>query len=292
MGRLLREPLLHFLLLGGALFALHGWWVGGAQPESDRIRIGAGQIEHLATAFERTWMRAPTPAELAALIEDHVREEVFYREALAMRLDRDDLVVRRRLRQKLEFLSEDATATAAPSEAELRAYLERHPERFRIDARVSFEHVYFARERDGEPADAAAAALLARFAADGGASAAAELGDPFLLPSAFEGAARAELEGLFGEAFAARVLELEPGRWTGPVESGYGLHLVRVRERSAGHTPELAEVRDAVEREWIAERRAQASEAFYQSLRGRYEVIVEPSPNVASRAVVAESAQP
>jgi hypothetical protein len=290
--KLLREPLLHFLLLGCSLFALHGWIADGSDPESSRIVVTAGQIDHLATTFARTWMRPPTEGELAGLIDEHVREEVLYREALAMGLDRDDLVVRRRLRQKLEFLFEDAAATVQPSDEELRAYLEKNSAAFRLETRVSFEHVFLDRERRGEAVDAVAAELLARLASDGAGADASALGDPFLLAHEFESSPRGEVAKLFGEPFAERLLELEPGTWMGPVESEYGLHLVRVRERTAGRLPELAEVRAAVEREWYAGRRAQASERFYQGLRQRYRVTVERPSTLGNGSVVATGGAP
>jgi len=269
--RWLREPLVHFLVLGTAIFALAHLVGDPGDGRPDRIALSAGDVEQLATGFERTWQRAPTAEELAGLVEDRIREEVYYREALALGLDRDDTIVRRRLRQKMEFLSEDLAATE-PTGAELEAWLRANPERFRIPPRTAFRQVFLSRERRGDRVRADAERLLATLrAGDGGVDPAA-LGDPLPLPAEGSDLSESEVARLFGTGFAARLFALEPGGWEGPVESAYGVHLVFARERSPGRDPELAEVREAVAREWIAERRSRAREDFYRELRERYDV--------------------
>ena len=270
--KFLREPLVHFVVLGVALFALAALVRERPLDEAGSIVVTEGQIAHLATGFARTWQRPPTATELDGLIDDYVREEISYREAVAMGLDRDDTIVRRRMRQKLEFITEDVAAQA-PSDAELEAHLDAHPDSFRIEPRLSFRQLYVSPDRRGEKAEKDALVLLARLAGSG--PDVAVDGDPLMVTEAFDLSPTSELAGHFGEAFATRLVEIEPGRWTGPVRSGYGWHLVFVRERVDGRVPELAEVRDAVEREWLAARRKEVVETTYRKMRERYTVVIE-----------------
>jgi len=275
MRAVLREPLLHFAL-GGALIFLAaglGGERGGAAP--DRIVVTTGRIEGLAAGFARSWQRPPTPAELDGLVDDWIRDEIYTREALALGLDRDDKVVRRRLREKMEFLIEDATAGAPPSEAELAAFLAAHPERFREEPRLSFRQVYLNRDRRGAGAADDARVLRVRLAAAGPDADLAAAGDGLMVPGDVEAMPASEVARLFGDGFAAALDGLEPGRWAGPVESGYGLHVVLLRRRDAGRLPALDEVRPVVTREVLAARRARMAAAAYRELRARYEVVVE-----------------
>jgi hypothetical protein len=280
--KLLREPLVHFLALGAALFALSALFGGrGAAPE--RIVVTRGRVEHLAANFARTWQRPPTPPELQGLVDAWVREEIYAREARALGLDLDDAVIRRRLWQKMEFLVEEATPP--PSEAELQAYLEEHPDAFRTEPRLSFRQVYVSPDRRGDGAATDAAALLARLRA-AGPDADVE-GDRLGVPDELQLVPRSEITRLFGDVFAARLEGVEPGAWAGPIESGYGLHLVFVREHVDGRLPALAEVRDAVEREWLAARRKAQVEAAYQERRARYTVVIEAPPSSPANVATA-----
>jgi len=283
MRRLLREPLLHFLLGGALLFAVYSGMAGPEMGLPDRIVVSEERVATLARTFERTWLRSPTEAELSGLVDEYVTEEVLYREALALGLDRDDLVVRRRMRQKMEFLHEDLDP-AEPGEAELRAFLEAHPERFAVPPRVSFEQVFLRAQEDGAGTERAAT-VLARLRAGGDPEA---LGDATFLPPGLDDVDPAEMAGTFGPAFAEALAELAPGAWTGTVDSAFGTHLVRVTERRPGRVPTLEEVRPAVEREWAARWRAEAQSRFHDEVRARYRVEIRmPStpaaPDVASR---------
>lgn len=273
LRNILREPLLHFLVLGAGLFLLFGGVGDPTDERPDRIVVTEAKIANLAELFRQTWRRPPTQAELDGLIEDHVEEEILYREALALGLDRDDIVIRRRLRQKMEFVSEDIMAQAEPSDAELQAFLAEHSDRFREPSRVSFTQVYLSPDRRGEDAWGDAERMLVALQA--GRSDPAEAGDPFLLEHEYQELAAHDVERLFGGAFADRIAELPVDRWSGPVKSGYGVHLVLVRERTPARLPEFEEVRDAVADEWRAARRAEANRVFYDRLRARYEVTVE-----------------
>jgi len=275
---MIREPLVHFLLIGAALFLLFEWGGGGGGER--RIVIPRGQIEHLAQSFEIVWLRPPTEEELKGLLDDYVREEVAIREAMAMGLDRDDTIIRRRLRQKLEFVVEDSLEAHPPAEEDLALWLEKHPESFRSEPQVSFRQVYVSRDRRGEDAESFARGLLAELTRDGAGASIEALGDPLMLPREVPLSSQSDVGRMFGEDFAAKLLALEPGRWTGPIESGYGLHLVQVGERVDGRLPALAEVREVVERELVAARRKAELDAAYERLLSEYTVVVEEAARV------------
>jgi len=277
----LREPLVHFLLLGAALFGVFALVGDRTSERTGRIVVTPAQIQHLAAGFTRVWQRPPTQRELDGLIEDYIREEVYYREALAMGLDRDDTIIRRRLRQKLEFLTEDLVQTNPPSDEDLTAFLQKNPDAFRVEPRLAFRHVYLNRDRRGKSADGDARRILAQLTSGADPD---TLGDVFLLEHDVKLSSRSEIAKLFGEKFTQKLLEIKAGRWAGPIESGYGLHLVFVRERAEGRLPGLAEVREAVQREWLAARRREVTEATYRRLRERYTVTVERSQPVGVAA--------
>jgi parvulin-like peptidyl-prolyl cis-trans isomerase-like protein len=278
----LREPLLHFLVAGAALFALSSGTSNPGTRQDDRIVVSAATVDQLAQGWARLWLRPPTAEELDGLIADHVREEVMVREALAVGLDRDDTIIRRRLRQKLEFVSEDVGALAEPSERQLEEYLRGHAETFRQEPRYTFVHVFLSPSRRGAALARDAERLLDVLRQPGQAGDAAEHGDPFLLPFEFQASPSIEIGRLFGNEFATALGTLSLGVWHGPIRSGYGAHLVLVRERLPGRLPALAEVRDAVRREWITSARRQANESFYQNLRRRYSVSVERPPSATT----------
>jgi len=279
MKRILREPLLHFLLLGTVIFAAYGFVAKRGSNEPGKIVISEGQIVAMAEGFARTWRRPATRDELEGLIKDRVQEEVYCREAMALGLDKDDTVIRRRLRQKMEFVSDGIAALAEPSDEELSTYLKAHADTFGVPQQFTFTHVYLNPERHGENLVQDTAELLAQLQKPGDPADLSELGDSFMLEHKFQSLPACEVVKQFGEKFAAKLAELSLGQWHGPVESGYGVHLVRVSERTEGRMPELAEVRDAVRREWANARRLETNEKFYQELLRRYVVTMErPSP--------------
>jgi hypothetical protein len=256
MKKLLKDPLLHFLLIGAALFLVFGFFKDPAGNEENRIVITSGDIEAMQANFSRTWQRPSTDGELQGLIEDKVRDEIAYREAAAMGL-------------------EDIAGLSSPSDDELAAYLEEHKDSFRQEPQVSFKQVYLNSDKRGAGVDEAARAMLAELAAAGPGADLESFGDPNMLPAEFPLYYVSDVEKIFGASFAKGILEVEPGNWAGPVMSSYGLHLVFVRERIEGRDPELAEVRVEVEREWAAKRRREFKEQTYKKLRERYTVIIE-----------------
>lgn len=185
MHKLLREPLRHFLLLGAGIFLVYSLMShSDSSGESGKIVVTLGQVEHLAAGFARAWQRPPTAQELAGLVRDRGREEVYVREALALGLDKDDTIIRRRLRQKMEFIADDI-AQADPTDAALNASLQAHPDAFRVEQRLTFRQVYLNPEKHGEHLARDAAQLLAQLNQSGATVDASALGDPFLLEHQF-----------------------------------------------------------------------------------------------------------
>jgi len=283
MRKLIREPLFHFLLLGAVIFFIAGGSRSIVVPSREKIVVTQSQIESIVVGFSRTWMRPPTQEELQGLVDDYVREEVLYREAKAMGLDQDDVIVRRRMRQKFEFLVEDMAArTGPPSDQELEAYLRQHADKYREESSFGFEHIFLSREKRGASAAAEATAMLARLSGKGAIDF-EKLGDAFLLPSRFEKTSAGETARLFGEKFAKELNKIQLGTWAGPIESSYGFHLVRVYARNPEVAPALANVRESVLRDFLSDRRKQELDTQYEKLRVRYTVVVEPpeAPRVA-----------
>jgi hypothetical protein len=274
--RLLREPLLHFLLLGGLLFGLYQW-LGGpdASAAGGDVVVTEGRIRNLTDTFSRTWQRPPTAEELNGLIEDYIREEVLYREGVALGLDRDDTIIRRRLRQKLEFVSEDAANALEPTDAELAEFLAKNADRYRVESRLTFSQVFLDPSKRGAELEADAASLLDALRSRGETLDLATLGDSLMLDSRYEEATEVDIDRLFGAEFEAALRGQPAGEWLGPLKSGYGAHLVRIDARVPGRVATLAEVRDAVARDWSAARRQQLLDEQYQQLRGRYQVRIE-----------------
>jgi len=264
----MREPLLHFLLAGAGLFLLFSYAVGPDKADNDEIVVSSGQIEHLTTIFVKTWQRAPTDQELRGLIDSFILEEVLYREATAIGLDQDDTIIRRRLKQKMEFLVDDFSA-ADPSDVDLQQFLDDDPERFRTDARISFEHVYLV-DAESNSIDAMLAALQNGEALDPNMAISSGL-----LPRRFDNASANTISGQFGENFKNLVFALDVGDWTGPVESPFGTHLIKISEIVEGRVPMLDEIRDVVQREWLVDRRDVAQQAVFDSLRDKYTITIE-----------------
>ncbi|HUL80565.1 MAG TPA: peptidylprolyl isomerase [Gammaproteobacteria bacterium] len=279
MTRVLKDPLVHFLAVGASLFALAAWrgeWIrSGREP----IVIGAEQVAQARDAAELLKGRALGDDEVAALLEPTIRDEVLYREALALKLDANDDEVRRRLVEKMSYLTQDLADPAPSSEAELRKFYDDSPARFEVPELATFDQVFFSPSERGDalPADAEAgiAALRAGRAPD-------EIGDHTPLRGTYESAPREQVAVLFGAALAEAVFTLPPGNWIGPFRSDFGLHAVRLRARTERRLPPYDEIRDLVAAEFAAQRRRERNEAEYRRMRARYEIVIEkPGPRAA-----------
>ncbi|MFN7945422.1 MAG: peptidylprolyl isomerase [Blastocatellia bacterium] len=280
LRKLLREPLLHFLLIGAALFVLYALLNRDkADPTSTRINVTAADIERLKAAWITQWKRAPSDAELNNLIQDRIREEVLYREALALGLERDDEIVRRRLALKASFLVQDAVAQAEPDEATLQQYFATHKDRYEEPGRISFTHIYFSHDSRRNAEADAQTVLRDLQRLPQAPMRAPERGDRFMFATDYAQKSRAEIARELGEEFARDLLTLPVNQWQGPVASGYGVHLVRVEERGEGRLPEFAAVKDQVRQDWLEEKQRTANEQAYQKLKQRYAINIEGASN-------------
>jgi hypothetical protein len=275
MKKLLQEPLVHFVLLGLLVFA--GFRLTSRKETSDSgtIVVTQAQVESLVAGFTRTWQRSPTNLELEGLIREYIREEVCTREALALGLDKDDSVIRRRLRQKVEFISDSVASQAEPTDEELQKYLQSHADSFRGERLFSLRQVYLDPQKHGENLNHHVNQLLAQLRHAGSHTDLSNMGDSVLLEQNFEAVSGGEVSKQFGEKFAAKLAELPVGEWRGPIESGYGMHVVIVTDRKDGSSPALSDVRETVKRDWVNAQRSETNEKFYQALLKRYTVKIE-----------------
>jgi hypothetical protein len=272
MRRFLKDPLVHFLLIGASLFALSAWrgeWIRGGR---ERIVVSADQVAQVRSAAELLKGRAPTDEELAALIEPTIRDEVLYREALALKLDVNDDEVRRRLVDKMNYLTQDTADPAPSSDAELRRFYDESPARFETPELATFDQVFFSPAERGDSVEAVAKAGVAALRSGRSPD---EVGDHTPLRGTYENAPRDQVEVLFGDAVAEALFTMSPGDWTGPFKSDFGLHAVRLRARSVPRLPPFDEIRDHVAAEFAADRRRERNEAEYRRMRSHYDVIVE-----------------
>jgi hypothetical protein len=277
-GRLLREPLVHFLAFALIVFGAYHVVAPSAEGgRTGRIVVTSGKIEQMAARFAQVWHRPPTPQELKGLIDEQIKEEIYVREALALGLDKDDTVIRRRLRQKMELLSDAGADALSPTDADLEAFLKSHPESFAIDPAISFQQVFLNPQQQGAAIDQTAANILKNLRANPEIDASI-LGDPSLLPAEMPLTSLKSIGHVFGSEFADAIGTAKAGAWTGPIASGFGLHIVRVSERQAGRVPALSDVRDAVIREWTNDKRKELESDRLAALLKRYEVTVEPVP--------------
>ena len=266
---MVREPLLHFLLIGLALFL----WYGRVAPDgtdASRIVVTQAQVDVLARQFEATWSRPPTPAELRGLVDTYVTDEMLFREGRELGLGEDDAVIKRRIRQKYQVMSEELLATEPPSDEELAKYLERHADRFRSAGTMTFEQVIVADVGAGAEREVE----RARKALEDGADP-INVGRPTMLPSREDAAALDLVARDFGQEFVRQLEQVPLGQWHGPVQSPFGTHVVRVTQRTPGALPALDDIRVAVTREWERERRERALEANLAELRRKYPVVNE-----------------
>jgi peptidyl-prolyl cis-trans isomerase C len=277
LRRWLREPLLHVLLIGAALFAVYGALNPGAgqRGDSNRIVLTADDVAQVRITWMAQWQRPPTPEELRSLLDGKIREEVLSREAMALSLDKDDTIIKRRLAQKMEFLMEDVSALREPSDDELRRWLAQKPQRFALPGLVTFRHLYFSPDLRGEHARDDAVDALRKLA--GKPEEAPELdglADQFMFQDFYAERSPDQVAGIFGTAFARALPGLEQREWQGPIESGLGWHLIWVESRIPGRVPAFEEIEATVKSNWIDEQREASKRRMYDSMLARYQIVL------------------
>jgi peptidyl-prolyl cis-trans isomerase C len=294
MRGLLREPLLHFLLIGALLFGLYGLVPGGhpaTVAPSKEVRLSIDEINQLTQLFQSQWRRLPTPQELQRLVEAKVEQEILYREALAMGLDRNDEIVKRRMAQKMQFLAEDVAAAREPTTAELKGWAETNSAKFAQPPRLGLRHLYFSPDRRGSRARDDAQQALAQLAGQPvDTKAAGVLADPFMFQDYYRDRTPEFLGKEFGAPFALAVAKLPPGSWQGPIESGFGWHLVFVDTVVPGRVPAFEEVEADVRAAWLREQKALAWAKSYKTLREGYTVLLPGPPAETAAASPAPTA--
>ena len=280
MKRILKEPLFHFLLLGALLFCAYAWLNRGAFArqgnDADTVRITTNEVAWLAKSWVIQRQTQPTHDELRGLVTEYLKEELLAREARAMGLDQDDLVVRRRLAQKLQFLVQDTSQSAEPTDEDLRRIYEANPDQFQIKAHISFTQVFFSRDTRSDAARDAKAAL-AELSHSPSGTLPTQLGDRLPLETEVVREDEQTVAGQFGDPFAKAVFALRPGAWQGPIESAYGLHLVRVSDVEPAKRREFAEVKAQILYDWHDQRQREDEDKYYAALLKKYTVVVDES---------------
>jgi len=280
LTRLFKEPLIQFLIIGAAIYGAYA--VFGTPEEDYRdniILVDSNRINAMISEWESRWQRPPTRQEIDGLIQQYIKEDVLYRQAVSMGLNEDDPITRRRMAQKLEFLTSDLAQLQEPAEGELETFFEENEADYRDPDRISFSHIFIDPDARGDATLDDADVLLARLKAAGEPTEEMlQQGDRFMLQNYFAAASELDIRRQLGSGFAESVLALEPGRWHGPVLSGYGVHLVYVFSFQAAPAPQFEVVRERVLEDWHTVKREEFNAQFLESLKERFEIIVEELP--------------
>jgi hypothetical protein len=274
-GYWLRQPLLQFAVAGFAVFVIYGGLHHDSQKQDPvRIEITADDVRRIEISWLARWQRPPTAQEMSAMLDEHVKEEILYREALALGLEKDDTIVRRRLAQKMEFLAEDVANLREPAPGELEAWFAKHHQQFAPPPLATFHHLFFASDKRGPSAEAEARRNLATLSSKD-----AERGDAFMFQGAYVEQTPDQVARVFGSKFAGSLFKQESGAWRGPIESGYGWHLVWIDALTPSELPTFEAVAEQAKAEWLSEQRIETKRATFEALKARYEVVVvEPAP--------------
>ena len=266
-----REPLVHFLIAGLVVFLISSLRGPEIDPNSRKIVLNETQIEQLVSEWQKTWQREPTPTEVDAIIREFIKDEIYFREAIRLGLDKDDLVVRRRLRSKMEYLSNSAAESQIPSEKELQDWLDKNPLKYAIGANYSFEQIYFNADNEIEKRKRTNTILSSLKNGTDWQS----LSDDISLPAQMENEDIENIGKVFGEEFANNLGPLPVKAWSEPIASGFGFHIVRILQKTEGRKPKLAEVRAEVERDWRAKTALLREQKSYQSLLDGYKIEID-----------------
>ena len=285
LQRWLHEPLVHFLVAGLALFVVYRALnpATTAQQNSHRIELTEGDLRQLDVAWMAQWQRRPTAEERRGLVDNKIREEILYREALAFGLDQGDTIVKRRLAQKMEFLAEDVAALREPEGGELKVWFAQNSARFALPGRVTFRHLYFSPDKQGQQArEAAMQGLEMLTGKPADAPEVAQMADPFMFQNYYGDRTPEQVANVFGGKFAEALFQLQVGAWQGPIESGLGWHLVWIDFVTPGRVPTFEEMEPSViKSEWIADQRAEAKRKAFAAMQARYEIVL---PNASAQA--------
>ena len=290
---LLGEPLVQFLVLGGLIFGAYAVLQHDGQPDtsSKEIRLSLDDLAQLTMLFESQWRRPPTRDEFNAMIEERIKGDILYREALARGMDKDDTIVERRMAQKMQFLYEDMAAAREPTAKELKAWFDRNSGMFAMPAQLSFRHLYFSPDRRGNRARHDATEALTKIAGQPeNSKIAVSLGDAFMFQDNYGDMTQQAIARDFGPGFAQAVMKLEPGSWQGPIQSGYGWHLVFVESVIPGRTPTFEEVEQDVKTAWLGKQKEDAWKNAYDKIRAKYTVLM-PVPEAGAVAAAAKAAR-
>ena len=280
LTRLFKEPLIQFLIIGAAIYGAYALF---GTPEEDYrdniILVDSNRINAMISEWESRWQRPPTRQEIDGLIQQYIKEDVLYRQAVSMGLNEDDPITRRRMAQKLEFLTSDLAQMQVPAEGELEAFFEENEENYRDPDRISFSQIFIDPDARGDATLDDADELLAQLKTEGEPTEETlQKGDRFMLQNYFAAASELDIRRQLGSGFAESVLALEPGQWHGPVLSGYGVHLVYVFAFQAAPAPQFEAVRERVLEDWHTVKREEFNEQFLESLKERFEIIVDELP--------------
>ena len=274
MSSWLKEPLFHFLLIGAGIFLVYGLTANESEDEVNGIDITAARADRMVTMWEKRWNRPPTQEEFNGLTDQYINEEILYREALAMGLDSDDPVVRRRLAQKVKFISNDIITIDTPTDAQLQSYLDTHASRYQLAGKITFQHIYFNPAKHNADMETEATDLLARLLEVNNGIDMESVGDGFLHGTAFSNMKEFEVNRLLGKKFTKELFSQPVGKWIGPLASSYGLHLIYIESKSEAKTASLKMARESVLEDWTSDERKKANDAFIANLRKEYEVVI------------------
>ena len=270
LWRLLREPLLHFCLIGGLIYIVFGLINDNQELADNVIVVSSERVFQLRSLFESTWKRPPTTEEIDNLIEEHIREEVYYRDAVSLALDRNDALVRRRMHQKMEFLIDTGSYLEEPVQSELEAYYAANDRTYYQSPRLAIEQIYLGENPDADQIASWLSALNSDQAIDRDA-----ISGRSFLPDRLGLSTSEVVNGVFGQGFFEQLAQSQHATWVGPVESAYGIHLVRIIDRLPGRTPDFGEIRDLVRKNWREAKALAVRENDYAQRRSRFIIRIE-----------------
>ena len=264
------EPLLHFLIAGFALFALYGELHRSTNQQAPQIiEITPDDIQRIQISWLARWQRPPSDQQLQGMLDEYVKEEILYREALKLGLDKDDTIIRRRLAQKMDFLAEDVASLREPAPGVLEAWYNQHQDQYAPPPLATFHHLFFAADKRGPDAQAQAQAALAGLKDKNSGE-----GDAFLFKDAYAEQSQDQVARLFGSKFATTLFKEALGSWVGPVESGFGWHLVWIDTLAKPTAPPFETVAQQVKSDWLSAQRTESKRSNFEALKAQYQVVV------------------